>query len=81
MYTCGIRQGRAFVSMQHLGQLKVTSRSLQGQIFINSNKKIIQAKAYVHFWIGAMYRNICVAVPQNHVKWNDLERALSTWRV
>ena len=29
--------GRDFVSMQYLGQSKVTSRSLQGQTFINSN--------------------------------------------
>ena len=24
-----------------------------------------------------MYRNICVAVPQNYVKWNDLDLALN----
>ena len=69
MYTCGIRQRRAFVSMQHFGQSKVTSRSLQGQSFINSNKKIIQAKPYCSLLDRrAIYRNICVAVPQNHVK-------------
>ena len=39
MYTCGIRQGRAFMIMQHLGQSKFTWRSLQGQSFVNSNTK------------------------------------------
>ena len=51
LYTCGIRQGWAFVSMQHLGQSKVTSRSLQGQSFINSNKNNYTSQAIVHFWI------------------------------
>ena len=79
LYTYGIRQRRAFVSMQHSGQSKVTSRSLQGQSFINSNKKNVYKRSHiVHFWIGAMYINICVAVPQNHVECNELERALST---
>ena len=45
MYTCGIRQRRAFVSVQHFGQSKVTSRSLQGQSFINSNKKNYTSQA------------------------------------
>ena len=69
MYTFGIRRGRAFVSMQHLGQSMATLRSLQGQSFINSNKiKLYQPSHIAHFWIGAIYGNICVAVPQNHVK-------------
>ena len=68
MYTCEIRRGRAFVSMQHLGQSMCTSKSLQGQSFINSNKKLYQPSHIAHFWIGTIYRNICVAVLQNHVK-------------
>ena len=77
MYTCGTRQGRAFVIMQHVEQSKVTSRSLQGQSFVNSNKNIIQTKPYCPLLDRRMYRNICVAVPQNHVKRNDLELALN----
>ena len=74
MYTCGIRQRRAFVSMQHFGQSKVTSRSLQGQSFINSNNFFVYKPSYiVHFWIGAMYRNIdpmCGSSPESReVKW------------
>ena len=58
MYTCEIQQRRAFVSMQHLGQSKVTSRSLQGRSIINSIKKSYKPSHLVHFWIGTMYRNI-----------------------
>ena len=45
LYTCVIRQERAFLRMQHLSQSKLTSRSLQGQNLINSNKKIYTSQA------------------------------------
>ena len=70
MYKCGIRQRRAFVSMQPFGQSKVTSRSLQGQSFMNSNTKIkIHTKPYCSLLDRReIYRDICVAVPQNQLK-------------
>ena len=45
-----------------------------GQSFINLN---------IFFYTSHVIGNIRVAVPQNHVKWNDLELVLNslTWRV
>ena len=65
-----------FVSVK--GHLKVIVR-LKFQKF--KYEKLYKPSHIVHFWICAMQGNICVAVPQNHVQWNDLELALSTWIV
>ena len=45
--------------MQNLDQSKVTSRSLQGQSFINSNNRIIVDKPKPYCPLPDKRRNVC----------------------